>query len=269
MIEVGEWHLTRLPIAGTVNVRMDGYDNTTYGNAFADVYDDWYREISDIDATVADLLEWAGAGPVLELGVGTGRLAVPLAEAGRTRELRVVGLDASSAMLARLSERDVDRLVEAIEGDMIRDIPAGQFSLVLIAYNTLFNLTGDDQQAACFEAVARQLVSGGCFVVEAFVPDDPPQRGDAVSVRSIAVDRVVLSVTSHHPDSQSAEGQFVEFTEQGGVRLRPWAIRYANPVQLDRFAATAGLRLEQRWQQFGRIPFTDDSARHVSVYRKE
>ncbi len=248
---------------------MDGYDNTTYGNAFADVYDDWYHEISDVAATVADLLDWAGTGPVLELGVGTGRLAVPLAEAGRKRDLRVVGLDASSAMLARLSERDGDRLVETIEGDMIRDIPTGPFSLILIAYNTLFNLIGDDQQAACFDAVSHQLVSGGRFVVEAFVPDDPPQRGEAVSVRSIEIDRVVLSVTSHRPDSQSAEGQFVEFTERGGVRLRPWAIRYAAPDQLDRFAAAVGLRLEQRWEEFGRIPFTDDSARHVSVYRKE
>lgn len=246
---------------------MDGYGARTYGEAFADVYDEWYAGISDIDATVTDLLDLAAGGPVLELGVGTGRLAVPLAEAGRVVGVRVVGVDTSPSMLERLATRDTAHLVRALEADMVSGLPDGPFALVFVAYNTLFNLTDDGAHAACFRAVAERLGPGGRFVVEAFVPDEPPRSGDDVSVRTLATDRVVLSVTRHEPDRQSAAGQFVELTEAGGVRLRPWSIRYATPGQLDRLAADAGFALEHRWAGFGRTPFEPDSPRHVSVYR--
>jgi SAM-dependent methyltransferase len=248
---------------------MDGYDERTYGDAFADVYDEWYAGISDVDVTVDDLLDLAGAGPVLELGVGTGRLAVPLAEAGRAAGVRVVGVDASAAMLARLTERDTARLVHAVEADMVRGLPAGPFTLVFVAYNTLFNLTDDGAQTACFQAVAERLVPGGRFVVEAFVPEHPPRTGDDVAIRTMAADRVVLSLSRHDPSRQAAAGQFVELTEAGGVRLRPWSIRYATPAQLDAAAELAGLALEHRWEAFGRSPFGPDSPRHVSVYRSD
>ena len=272
MIEVGEHHAPTLPsdpgraCPDTVRV-MEGYDERTYGDAFADVYDEWYHGISDIDTTVADLLDLAGSGPILELGVGTGRLAVPLAVAGAPAGIEVVGVDASAAMLARLAERDPARIVRSVIGDMLAEQPSGPFSLVFVAYNTLFNLTGEGAHAACFDAVAARLTPGGRFVVEAFVPDDPPRHGDDVGVRSVTADRVVLSVTVHRPERQSAEGQFVEFTESGGVRLRPWSIRYSTPSQLDQFAAAAGFELENRWESFGREPFGCDSPRHVSVYR--
>lgn len=246
---------------------MQGYDASSYGEGFADVYDDWYQGISDVEVTVVELLDLAGGGPVLELGVGTGRLAVPLAEAGLASGLTVVGLDASEAMLARLAWRDPGNLVTTIHGDMRHDLPDGPFGLVFAAYNTLFNLTDEDAQARCFVDVAERLRPRGRFVVEAFVPDDPPRRGDSVTVRSIAADRVVLSISVADPDHQSAAGQFVELTEAGGVRLRPWSIRYSTPAQLDDYARAAGFTLEQRWESFGRTPFDDESARHVSVYR--
>jgi SAM-dependent methyltransferase len=246
---------------------MQGYGDNTYGDAFADVYDEWYEGISDVELTVVELLELADGGPVLELGVGTGRLAVPLAEAGLAGNVTVAGIDVSEAMLARLAWRDPGHLVEAIRGDMSADLPEGPFSLVFAAYNTLFNLTGEGAQARCFAAVAERLRPGGRFVIEAFVPDDPPRRGDDVAVRSIAADRVVLSVSVNDPDRQSASGQFVELSESGGVRLRPWSIRYSTIEQLDAFAAAAGLTLEHRWESFDRTPFDDDSSRHVSVYR--
>lgn len=246
---------------------VDGYDERTYGDAFADVYDTWYADISDIDATVDELLALAGEGPVLELGVGTGRLAVPLAEAGRAAGVRVVGVDTSPAMLARLGERDTARLVHAVEADMVTGLPAGPFQLAFVAYNTLFNLTGDGAQATCFRAVAARLAPQGRFVVEAFVPDDPPPSGDDIAVRTLAADRVVLSVTRHDPTRRTAAGQFVELTEAGGVRLRPWSIRYAAPAELDALAAGAGFTVEHRWEAFGRVPFSDASARHVTVYR--
>ncbi|HEY5663987.1 MAG TPA: class I SAM-dependent methyltransferase [Ilumatobacter sp.] len=244
---------------------MDGYDDTTYGRGFADVYDDWYQGITDIETTVADLRALAGDGPVLELGVGTGRLAIPLA-AG-TGSPRVVGVDTSAEMLARLRANDPAGTVEVVAGDMVTGLPDGPFSLVFVAYNTIFNLGTPAGQAACFEAVAARLATGGRFVVEAFVPDDPPRRGDDISIRSLAADRVVLSVSRHDPDRQVAEGQFIEFTEAAGVRLRPWSIRYATPDELDAMAGRAGLALEHRWEAFGRREFHSESPRHVSVYR--
>jgi SAM-dependent methyltransferase len=248
---------------------MQGYDASSYGDGFADVYDDWYHGISDVGLTVAELLDLAGTGPVLELGVGTGRIAVPLAEAGLRRGLTVVGIDASEAMLGRLAWRDPGRLVTAVLGDMRNDLPDGPFALVFAAYNTLFNLTGDGDQARCFGDVAERLQPGGRFVVEAFVPDDPPPGGDSVTVRSMTADRVVLSISVDDPERQCASGHFVELSEAGGVRLRPWSIRYSTPVQLDEYARATGFTLEQRWESFGRTPFDDESASHVSVYRRD
>lgn len=240
---------------------MEGYGASSYGDAFADVYDDWYRGVSDIDATVEFVRALVGgAGQVLELGIGTGRLAIPLAASG----VHVTGLDASTAMLARLAEHDPFGTVEVVHGDMVDDMPPGPFDCVFVAYNTLFNLLTAQRQQACFAAVAGRLRPTGTFVVEAFVP--APSTRSQVSVRSLSADRVVLSVSLHDADGQVAEGQFVEFTESGGIRLRPWAIRYCTPDELDGMADTAGLALLDRWGDFDRRPFTADSERHVSVY---
>ncbi|MAT06955.1 MAG: SAM-dependent methyltransferase [Acidimicrobiaceae bacterium] len=248
---------------------MEGYDRTTYGEAFADVYDDWYADVSDVAATTSTLTELAldrrPTARVLELGVGSGRLAVPLAADHR---LSVVGIDASPAMLALARDRDPDRRVTLIEGDMVADLPPGPFDLVLVAYNTLFNLTAVGEQARCFAAVADRLEPGGRFVVEAFVPDEPAPSGDVVAVRSMSTDRVVLSISRQDAARQIAEGQFVEFTEAGGVRLRPWSIRYATPHQLDAIADAAGFDLEARWADMTRAAPCDDDDRHVTVYRR-
>jgi SAM-dependent methyltransferase len=243
-----------------------GYDHRSYGDGFADVYDDWYADVTDVDATVARIRELAGAdGRVLELGVGTGRLAVPMATAG----LRVVGIDASEAMLAKLRERDPEMRVEAMLGDMADHLPDGPFDAVLIAYNTIFNLLGEHDQPRLFQRVAARLAPTGVFVVEAFVPDVRAGDGSSeVTVRSMAVDHVVLSVSVNRPDEQLFEGQFVEFSERGGVHLRPWSIRWATPGQLDEMAAAAGLRLVERVGDMAGSPFTDDSRQHVSTYRR-
>lgn len=251
---------------------MDGYDATTYGSGFADVYDAWYHGITDIEATTATLLDLASGGPVLELAVGTGRLAIPLAEAGADTGVTVTGVDASAEMLALLAARDPHRRVRAIEGDMVTDLPDGPFTLAFVAYNSLFNLTSAEQQHACFGAVAARLSPGGHFVVEAFVPEQPFRDGDTVEVRTLAADRVVLSVTRNDATAQSAIGQFVDIVGRPGepadVRLRPWAIHYATPEQLDAYAAATGFALAHRWEDFTRQPFRSDSPRHVSVYRR-
>ncbi len=251
---------------------MDGYDDRSYGEAFADVYDDWYHGVSDIDATVTDLLAFVGdGGRILELGVGTGRLAIPLAEAGAPVGITVTGIDSSPAMLSKLADRDVGGLVAVVRGHMVDDAPTGPFDLVFVAYNTLFNLIDEGAQAACFRAMAERLIPGGRFVVEAFIPDEPARAGSEVSLRSLTADRVVLAVTKYSPDLQGAEGQYIEFTESSGVRLRPWAVRYATPEQIDGFAGAAGFRLEHRWESFGDAASANtldsDANRHVSVYR--
>lgn len=243
---------------------MDGFESHTYGDAFADVYDEWYRGVSDVETTVALLARLAEGGAVLELGVGTGRLAIPLAATG----CAVVGIDASEPMLERLRDADPAGTVDAVLGDMVADIPDRSFSLAFVAYNTIFNLTDRATQQACFDAVAARLAPGGRFVVEAFVPDDPPPSGDDVSIRTLTADTVILSISRHDPGRQRADGQFVELTEAGGVRLRPWSIRYADPAELDVMAAAAGFVLEARHEDAGATPFdADHSARHLSVYR--
>ncbi len=243
---------------------MRGYDAHSYGEGFADVYDDWYAGLTDVDVTVRTIADLAGSrGRVLELGAGTGRVAVPMAAAG----LVVTAVDTSEAMLDRLTARDADELVTVVCGDMVDDVPAGPFDVVLVAYNTIFNLLTDVRQQACFVAVAAVLRPGGAFVVEAFVPDLDVIGGPAVTVRSMAVDHVVLSVSDHRPPEQTASGQFVEITERAGVRLRPWSIRWATPAQLDAMAVAAGFSVESRWGDMSQVPFDDDSTHHVTVYR--
>jgi SAM-dependent methyltransferase len=162
-----------------------GYDESTYGNSFADVYDEWYRNVSRIDATVDRLRALGGDGPFLELGVGTGRLALPLAATGAS----VTGIDTSDAMLDKLAEKDPGGTVKVVRGDMVDDLPTGPFAAVFVAYNTLFNLADPERQAALFHAVSARLEVGGHFVVEAFVPDPQRPAGSTVTVRTMAICR--------------------------------------------------------------------------------
>ncbi|MGB8860831.1 MAG: class I SAM-dependent methyltransferase [Ilumatobacteraceae bacterium] len=243
---------------------MRGYHDASYGDSFADVYDDWYQGISDIDATVATLAALAAGGRVLELGVGTGRLAIPLAATG----LEVHGLDTSERMLARLAAKPHGDEVHVHLGSMVHDLPAGPFSMVFAAYNTFFNLLTEADQQACCHTVASRLDDEGSFVVESFVPDPAHDSASEVAVRSVSADRVVLSVSTSDPAAQRAEGQYVDITEAGGIRLRPWSIRWATPAQLDAMASRAGLTLVERWESFDRSPFSADSERQVSVFCK-
>jgi hypothetical protein len=169
-------------------------------------------------------------------------------------------------MLAQLHARDAERRVRTVVGDMVDDLPAGSFDIALVAYNSLFNLEGPERQQACFRAVAARLAPRGRFVVEAFVPEAPPRVGTVIAVRSMTTTEVVLSISEHDPEHQRAHGQFVSFVDGERVRLRPWAVRYAPPAELDAMAAAAGLVVEDRWEDFERHPFGDASPRHVTVY---
>jgi SAM-dependent methyltransferase len=242
---------------------VQGYDPSSYGDGMADVYDDWYADL-EVAEPIDALAGLAGAGPVLELGVGTGRLALPLAARG----LRVSGVDASAAMVARLKAKPGGDAIDVVVGDMAGPEPAGPFTLVFAAVNTFFGaFRHAEEQQACVTSVARRLAPGGRFVVDAFVPD-PDKTGDGVRVRNLAADRVVLTITMTDLDAQTATGQFVDLVDGEPVRLRPWSIRWCTPEQLDAMATAAGLALEHRWGGWRGEPFTADSQRHVSVWRQ-
>jgi SAM-dependent methyltransferase len=241
-----------------------GYTASTYGDRFADVYDDWYGAgddaEDDTDAAVDRLAALAGDGPVLELGVGTGRLAVPLAARG----IPVTGLDASEAMLERLAAKTGGERVSTHHGDMVGPLPDGPWSLVVVARNTFFNITSEESQRAALREISRVLAPGGSLVVDAFVPDRSG-RTSSVEVRDVGVDRVLLFVDRHDPERQQAWSSFVEMTPEGN-RFRPCVIRYATPDQLDEMAADAGLTLGDRWAEWNGTMFSTDSTRHVSRY---
>ncbi len=228
---------------------MDGYDDATYGDRFVDVYDDWYGDPDDTAPAVAALADLAGDGPILELGVGTGRLAIPLADGG----LEVTGVDGSAAMLDAMAAKPGGDRVTPRHGDMAGPLPDGPWALAFVARNTFFNLASESAQAQCLAEVARVLAPDGRFVLEAFVPDGSRRRS-SVEVREVAADRVVLFVDRHDPDSQQAWSSFVEMTPSGN-RFRPCHVRYATPAQLDAMAADAGLALAERWEGWDRRPF--------------
>jgi SAM-dependent methyltransferase len=242
---------------------MDGYRPESYGENFADVYDDWYDDVSDGAATVAGVAELAEGGPILELGVGTGRLAIPLAARGN----EVVGVDASSAMLDRLRAKDGGAAVAVVEADMADPpVAAGHFALAFAAFNTFFNLTDESTQRRCIANVARVLRPGGRLVIEGFVPPAEGLADGGVSVRTITLDRAVLSASKHDPLTQMIHGQHIDISATG-IRMRPWVLHYRTPAQLDSLTATAGFALETRHADWTGTPWSDGAENHISVYR--
>jgi len=251
---------------------MEGYGPSSYGDGMADVYDEWYATRGDVDGAVAALgalASAAEAGPVLELGIGSGRLALPLAASG----IQVWGIDASAAMVARLRVKPGGADLPIAIGDMaeldLSSVPGGdeaRFSLVFAADNTFFNLTTADAQARCLSRAHAVLVPSGRLVLEAFVPaTDAP--ASSIDARMVALDHVVLTVTQHDRAAQTVAGQHIELRESG-VRLHPWSIRYAAPDELDALASAAGFSLDDRWSDWRRTPFTADDNTHVSIYQR-
>jgi SAM-dependent methyltransferase len=246
----------------------DGFAAATYGDAMADIYDVWYdatlNGTSDVATAVAALSAWADGGSALELGIGTGRLAIPLAAAG----VRVFGIDASAAMVARLGERSPEIAARTTVGDMVGRLPGGPHHLVFVAYNTFFGAPTVAAQAQVMREAAAVLAPGGRFVVEAFVPDTPEAVRSGVDVREVGVDKVVLHAHRTDPAAQTVTGSYVEITEAGGVRLRPYHLRWSTPDELDAMAAAAGFALEHRWSSWAGEPFGVESTGHVSVWRR-
>ncbi len=240
---------------------MDGYDKATYGERIVDAYDALSPAVTP--GQIELLSELAGGGPVLELGIGTGRLALPLAEQGT----EVHGIDASAAMVAKLRNKPGGSAVPVTVGDFSRFKLARQFSLVFVAFNTLFALVDQAAQVECFQSVARHLQPGGRFLVEAFIPDlGRYQQGRQTSAVRLTLDEVHLNCALHDAPSQRVTTQHVIITE-GNCRLYPVEIRYAWPSEMDLMARLAGLELEERWDNWDRRPYTATSFTTVSVWR--
>ncbi|MFT7474975.1 MAG: ubiquinone/menaquinone biosynthesis C-methylase UbiE [Verrucomicrobiales bacterium] len=231
-----------------------------YGRSFADVYDDWYDDVSDADATAKFIDRFGEQQRVLELGVGTGRLSMPISSHGHW----VIGVDASTDMLERFRSTPTSDAVGATME--ILPFRPGSFDTVLVATNTLFNLHTEMGQRQCFVECRRVLRLGGRMVIEAIFPGDPdPQLDRLVTTRSIDVDTAVLTATIRDSDRQEIVGQHIEISETG-IRMRPWKIRYATPAQLDEMADSSGLRLGQRFSGWHGDPVDDGATSAVSVY---
>lgn len=238
-------------------------DAARYGQIWASIYDEVHAHL-DPTLAVAVLHELAAGGSALELGVGTGRVAIPLAAAGT----RVHGIDASEAMLAKLRAKPGGEAVTTTLGDFT-DVPVeGDFALVYIVFSTITGLLTQEAQLACFRAVACKLTRGGVFVVETFVPD--PTRFDRqqrVQVNRIEDGRVDLIVSKHDPVAQQVRSQLVQLGADG-LSMHPVEVRYVWPSELDLMAQLAGLRLRERWGNWKREPLVAGSPTQISLYER-
>lgn len=229
----------------------------------AAVYDQTPR--GDEAEAVDFLAALAGGGRALELAIGTGRIALPLAARG----VPVDGIKISTAMVERLRAKpDGDRIAVTI-GDFAQVPVDGTYRLIYLVFNTFFNLLTQDDQVRCFEHVAPRLSPDGAFVIEAATPDSllRLRDGQYVDAERIEVDEVRLDVGRFDPVSQILDESHVSLTREG-VRVSPIVTRYAWPSELNLMARIAGLRLADRWGGWRGEPFTGDSRRHISVYRR-
>ncbi|WP_130796609.1 class I SAM-dependent DNA methyltransferase [Streptomyces otsuchiensis] len=240
----------------------DGY----FGEPIAATYDDstdseFSRET--IEKTAGFLAARSGGGRALELGVGTGRIALPLSRRG----VPVHGIDLSRAMTARMRAKPGGDRVEVTIGDFATTRVGGGFSLAYLVFNTIMNLTTQDAQVECFRSVASQLDPGGRFVVEVAVPDlrRLPPGQDAVPFR---VSGNGWAYDRYDPATQAMSSNYLTVTDDGRGRRRSIPFRYVWPAELDLMARLAGLRLSERWEGWGEEPFTGESTRHVSVWEK-
>ena len=242
---------------------MTSYNVSDYGERFSDVYDDWYRTY-DPDM-IGTLKELAQEGPALELGIGTGRIALPLARTG----VEVHGIDASPSMVARLRAKPGGDAISVAMGNFADVDVEGEFSLIFIVFNTFFGLPSQDEQVRCFHQVARHLSEGGLFLIEAFVPDI--QRFDmkhAAKMSKMKADEIAIDVPAHDGVNQRLDIQRVVISEKE-IRFYPAKFRYAWHSELDLMARLAGMNLRHRWGKWNQEPFTSTSEKHVSVYEHE
>jgi len=237
-------------------------DPDAYGRAFADVYDAWYADLSDPAAVANHVASAAPAGPLLELGVGTGRLSTGFRDHGRT----LIGIDTSSSMLNHWTAGDPGAI--AARANMA-SLPFAAQSLagVFVAYNTFFNVITAEAQQQCMHECSRVLQPGGVLVLEAFVPPPTLDRPEyAISRSRTSADAAVLIATCEEPSGQTMTGAHLDFGPHG-LRVRPWRIRWCDLEELDQMAGSAGLTLISRFADWTGSEFGLGAERHVSTWQ--
>jgi SAM-dependent methyltransferase len=236
-----------------------------FGEPVAARYDESAADMFDpakVGPVVEFLAELASDGSALELGIGTGRIALPLAQRG----IRVHGIDLSEAMVAQLRAKPGANKIDVTIGDFATTTVERRFSVAYLVFNTIMNLTSQDEQVACFQNVAAHLQPGGCFVIEVGIPDLqrlPP--GETVQAFTVTPTRLgfdeydvaAQGMISHH-----------YWIEDGKLEVFSAPFRYVWPGELDLMARLAGMSLRERWSGWNREPFTSDSRQHVSVWEK-
>jgi SAM-dependent methyltransferase len=242
---------------------MEGYRPESYGDRIADVYDALTATMPDPVDCVDRLAELAGPGPALELGIGTGRVALPLAARG----VEVHGIDASVAMVEALRAKPGGAAIPVTVGDFADLAVEGSYRLVYAVFNTFFSLLTQDDQVRCFAAVAGRLAPGGAFVLELFVPDPTLHPGgQSVRTRHLSLDGARLDLALHDPAAQRVDFHNVLLAADG-IRVLPGAVRYAWPSELDLMARLAGMALRERWGGWRREPYTASTqGLYVAVY---
>jgi SAM-dependent methyltransferase len=230
-----------------------------FAGKVAERYDAHLGERGDpavIAETVDFLAALAGDGAALELGIGTGRIALPLAERG----VPVQGIDLSQDMVAQLRAKPSGAGLPVTIGDFSTTRVEGMFALVYLVFNTISNLTTQDAQVACFANAAAHLEPGGCFVVEVGIPDGRPVSVFDLSDAHVGVDE-------YDPATQRSASHHFSLIDGEWVRLSV-PFRSTFPAELDLMARLAGMRLRERFENFSGKPFTSESHRHVSVWEK-
>jgi len=244
----------------------DKQQPSAYGDAFADIYDEWYSTLTDDDfvAALARRLPDTSSR-ILELGVGTGRLIRKLMKQRAPIQDSFVGTDASERMLEIARLTDVGNIAELQLSDFSQTMPAGPFDAVFVGYNTLFNLPDEEAIAQCLSLVAQSLAIDGFFICDLVIP-----RGDDIEEfseeRTMANGDRVTSVSRHDPSRRHISGAFIHSSPLGETITRPWNVHYVAPHQLDQLAEQAGLRLIERTADGNGALFTNDSPRHISTY---
>jgi SAM-dependent methyltransferase len=236
-----------------------------FGEHVAEGYDESAADMFEpavVDPVVDFLANLAGHGAALELGLGTGRIALPLAQRG----IPVHGIDLSEAMVARLRAKPGAEDISVTIGDFAATTVEGTFSVAYLVFNTINNLTTQDEQIACFQNVASHLEPGGCFVIEVGVPGLqrlPPGE----TVRAFDVSATRLGFDEYDVASQGLISHHYAVVD-GKLEVLSIPFRYVWPSELDLMARLAGLTLRERWSGWKREPFTSDSTKHVSVWEK-
>lgn len=238
--------------------------NKSYGEVYAPIYDDLFQERDDLSVVATALARFATNGSALEFGIGTGRIAIPLSQCG----VQVVGIDVSQAMLDKLSVKPESKNIRFWIGDCTQDWVEGDFSLVYIAFSTLFLVGDQDKQVMCFQNAARHLPMGGTFVVEGFVHDRTRfTHNQEVTTTRIGDEGATMRFASLNPFMQEIKMQTIELSANG-ITMRPNTLHFIYPLQMDLMGRLAGFQLRERWSDWNASPFTSGSTNQIAIYEK-